>query len=290
MGEFKGNSDINAQSIDLGDDLLENTSRNVLAANSFENIGELLENAKIFIGEGFLDDAKKVLHQVIILDPQNSMGRQLLDEVYESEMKFIFGEGADPRPVPAGVRERQLREEKEVSEEGQLRKLVSKLDEDLQLHLDGSDSLFANAEELEQFSRRLIRDLDSSMGLAQDWVDLGIAFLEMNLYSIAVRLFTQACGNVDPHSEEGRKTYLSSAGLLALALMLDDKPFEAIGKLQPLLKDQDLTHYEKINIFYLMGRNYELVKNNEMAFRYYQQVLKIDAHYRDTEHRIRVVC
>ncbi len=107
----------------------------------------------------------------------------------------------------------------------------------------------------------------------QDWVDLGIAFLEMDFYQIAVRLFTGACRKID--SEMQGEQSLSATSLLAFSLILLGRPYEAISALQPLLRDVDLKAEQKIELYYLMGRTYDLLKKDELALR-----------YRDVEYRV----
>ena len=98
--------------IDLGEDLVEKTrmlpilnrpkgssseSPVDLVQKSIpttpETIEDRLQTAKILINEGFLEEAKKQLHQILIAHPGNSFAQRFLEDIQKIELKTIFGEG-----------------------------------------------------------------------------------------------------------------------------------------------------------------------------------------------------
>jgi hypothetical protein len=140
---------------------------------------------------------------------------------------------------------------------------------------------------MSSFCSRIEQDLSQSP--IQDWIDLGIAFLEMDLYEIAVRLFSGACRRIEPDVQSDSEVALSATCLLALSLILVGRPFDAISKIQPLLGDVNIRKEQKAELFYLMGRTYESMKKFLLAVQFYRQVIEIDAQYRDVDRRIRQI-
>lgn len=278
--------------IDLGDDLLEKTSvisqkdpevePETISSGSTE---DLLQSAKILVNEGLLEDAKRVLRRIIVSDSENEIARQELNRIHEIELKQIFGE-EERRPL----RGKQLPPLQEFDSESVMRKL----DQDLNLGVFSNAihsvsleqlSLFQDPDFFQGFYQQLEKDLQGS--LAQDWIDLGIAFLEMDLFTIAARLFLGACRRIDVSDSNSREMELSATCLLALSLILSERPYEAISKIQPFLGDADLKQEQRVELFYLMGRTYESMSKIEPAYQFYRQVQELDSHYRDVDLRIR---
>src|SRR5437899_2675476 len=54
-------------------------------------------SAKILLGEGLLEEAKKVLRRILVRDAQYTPAILALREIHESELKQIFGDGPQPR-------------------------------------------------------------------------------------------------------------------------------------------------------------------------------------------------
>ncbi|MEO7163283.1 MAG: hypothetical protein ABI041_10225, partial [Bdellovibrionia bacterium] len=293
--------------VDLGEDLLEKTamipgltaptaqdplkvsSPLDIPAGDTGSIEDLLHSAKILVDEGLVEDAKKILHQILIVDSTNKAALEALGGIQKEELKYLLRE--DPTPQRKRPLERNPQVKAKVQELDP-EELMRKLDQDLGLGIFAQNvpvalasdlSLFQNPEEMEAFTLKLEKNLAG--GNIQDWVDLGIAFLEMDFYQIAVRLFTGACRKID--SEVLGEQSVSATGLLALALILLGRPFEAISKLQPLLRDVEIKADQKVELYYLMGRTYESLKKMDIALHFYQQVMKIDARYRDVEYRVR---
>ena len=238
---------------------------------------ELLENAKILLNEGLLEEAKKTLRQILISFPGHVSARDMLDQIQDDELQQIFL--SDEGPFVSRL---SASKQPEVDSE----ELMKRLDQDLRLGVFDTDvpsvgiesfSLFQDEKAMEKFILKLEKDMVGAT--SRDLLDLGIAFLEMDLYSIAARLFKLDC------SREGAP--LAATALWALSLILLCKPFEAIAKMQPVLRNTDLKNLDKIEFFYLMGRAYEVLKEFPLASQFYQQVVDLDAGYRDSEWRLR---
>jgi tetratricopeptide (TPR) repeat protein len=287
----------NGTRIDLGSDLIESSESHSTIPQEYSDftgfhdlsevggVADLFQSAKILTNEGFAEDAKKILRQILIVDPSHAAARKLLNDIHELELKQIFISDESTRPYR--LRQPEIRES-EVDADA----VMHLLDRDLKLGIFGEESsqvrvhqlsLFADGQALEEFLVKVEGDLAGSP--ARDWVDLGIAFLEMDFYEIAIRLFSGAARKAS--SDIASEIKISANCLLALALILADRPYEAISELQPLIRDTEILYEEKIEIFYLMARTYEAMKKWDLAFGFYMQVKDIDPHYRDIDYRLR---
>ncbi len=291
--------------VDLGDDLLEDspaishpslesTARapvDAQVSDSFTSqkvdVVELLESAEILRKEGFPRDAKKVLHQVLIRHPGHLRAQTLLADLQNAELKEIL---EDRDPVRSARISRDF-----FSEEEDPDALLRKLDQELQLGLfrvlDHSEAILPEGYEDSgsELSENLIREVEQKCsGLSvSDLTDLGIGFLEMELSQVATYLFTRASLELDPDHPEGQLLSRSIIGLLALSLLHQGRAYEAFFHLQPLVSDFEIRNEDKLELFYLLGRAYELMNKNSLAFEFYLQVWSIDPQYRDVERRLR---
>ena len=295
---------ISGTRVDLGEDLVEETapllvpkvkreinpildSLNITEVTP-ENISDIIESAKILMNESLLDDAKKLLHQVLIVAPDHIVARKYLNDIHDEELKQIFGDRS-PSRYQKEENSSYLKEDPE--------QLIRKLDLDLGLGLFSGSfataplselSLFKDDVELEAYGDRIEHDLFSAP--VKDWIDLGIAFLEMDLYPISIRLFSGACRRLTLDSEQNIESALSATSLLALSLIMAGRPYEAASELQPLLMDLDVPNERKAELYYLMGRIYEIMKNAEFAKKFFTQVREIDPAYRDVSSRMKGLC
>jgi tetratricopeptide (TPR) repeat protein len=284
--------------IDLGDDLVDQTAvipgvalstgaksapdpANIPAGEA-GSIEDLLHSAKILADEGLADDAKKILRQILIIDSGNQSALEAAKRIQQEELKALFRDE---------VRPSSLRKSTKNVPEFDSEEVMKKLDRDLGLgifsenlpfSLSEERSLFQNKEEIEA----LIENLEKKLATAsmQDWIDLGIGFLEMEFHEVAVRLFSGACRKIE--SEIRSVQSVSATSLLAYTLIQMGRPFDAISKLQPLLRDVEIKLEQKVEIYYLMGRTYESLKKLDLARHFYSQVSKIDSRYRDVERRL----
>jgi len=289
--------------IDLGDDLVEKTAiLQMPGFNTSENEGESaipeilseplpsnpaeiadeLESAKILMGEGLIEEAKKILRRIILADSNHPAARQRLEEIHEIELKQIFGD--DSRPT-----RRQRTDLKNAPDLSKVNaeEIMRQLDQDLRLGvfeenvlgetLGASMSLFQDQQAMKEFGERIDRDMAAMS--SSDRTDLGVAFLEMGLYDLANRQFKSA--SRDPEKN------LAAVGLMAYSLILAGRHFEAKLGIEPLLGDTELSNEQKVDFFYLMGRSCEGLKKKAEALHWYTQTRQVDATYRDVQERMR---
>ena len=274
--------------VDLGEDLLEKIDHGGGTSTSSSRGGSLEESfhsAQILLQEGFRADAKRELRQILMRDPGFLEAQKLLDQMNEAELKSVLeGHSLSSRSGHSVTSEEAW--DAEV--------LMRRLDAELELGIftDAPPSV-----KLSQFSmfqdqtllQEYVESLEKELAQAEpkDWIDLGIGFLEMELSSIAIRLFAGAQKRAEKSEEAlSRDLLLSATSLLALTLLQEGKPYEAFSQLQPLLHDLDISIEKKVELYYLVGRSFEAMRKFEMAQEFYSQVIKIDPKYRDTSNRL----
>ncbi|MBS1963946.1 MAG: hypothetical protein JST04_17170 [Bdellovibrionales bacterium] len=273
--------------VDLGDDLLQTRTterpkpESPLAPETVsepsgpaatDSIEELLLNAKIQIREDFLEDAKKTLRRVMRMSPGNLAARDRLEEIQRIEIKRLLGQ--DDQPTGGGFRAKKKKAEL-VSDDGD--SVAAALERELGPAPGPEATQFPNDDALAAFLGNL--ELLLAGASTQDRIDLGIGFLEMEFYEVAVRMFRGAAA-ADPGDRRAR-------GLLATAWVAKGNGFEAMLEIESLVADQSAPSEEKIDYGYLAGRAQELMGNFEMAIRWYRAVLQVQAGYRDAEDRLR---
>ena len=287
-----GKNDKTDTAIDLGDDLLEKTvaifsspektSTHTIEAQarSHETLDEQVASAEILLNEGLIEDAKKLLRRVILQDSGKHSAHKLLEQIHEVELKQIFGTEPAPR----------YRKKPEGNSSGldliDSEQIMRDLDKDLRLGVfddaEGGDSslaslsLFKNPKSLEEFADKI--DVEYAESSARDRLDLGIAFTEMGLYELAIRQFRAAQRSAD--------FAFPATALLAYAMILGGRAYEALLTMESTLGDSDLTAVEKIEFVYLTGRANENLKRFELAIQWYREVHSIDPDYRDHRERL----
>ena len=272
--------------IDLGDDLLETIDHWGAPSDLVDaSLEESFHSAQILMQEGFLADAKRELRQILIKNPDHLEAQKLLQHMNEAELKnALEGNWVQPRLSP-------LKSSEDFEDvEG----LMHRLDAELELGIFTETSspvklnqlsLFQDQALLQEYGTQLEKEL--SQASPKDWIDLGIGFLEMELSSLAIRLFAGAQRQAEKEDEASSKDLrLSATSLLALALLQEGKPYEAYSQIQPLLHDLDLSMEKKVELYYLVGRSFESMRKYEIAQEFYSQVMKIDPKYRDTSNRL----
>lgn len=266
--------------VDLGDDLLEPTRE--MPASKAESLRETdladqLQSAKILMSEGLLDEAKRILRKILIADSRRLAARELLREIHEIELKQLFGEGPLRR-----FRNQSQRQVENVSEAA-IDEVMRDLDQDLKLGMFNKSSSTHSLAPLE--------DLELS---GQNRIDLGIAFLEMGHYELAVRhlkvafqyFLEESVNEVHVSVENISLNILVATSLLAYALILAERPYEAAQVLQEQIQNSSISCENQLEFLYLMGRAYEAMNQEELAKNSYLQVAHVDRAYRDVGSRL----
>ncbi len=275
--------------VDLGDDLLEKT-----AVISRGEIQHDFESAKIFSQEGLLEDAKKVLRQILVKDPTNPEARGLLEKIQVGEVQEILVSESPKRPVSAVER---LRESQVKTESVDL--IVKKLDDDFGLNLQelqekGKET--AGGETLHQFDfqKSLTDAVTRALPTlrAEDKQDLGIAFLEMGFHLLALTCFDAARKHWEWRyaldSDGTAMTRWISAAILQVITHLQLKHgFEGTQLLEPMIQRGDIPLQHRAELYYWLGRSAEEVDQGHIARGYYAQVWILSEAYRDVAERLK---
>jgi tetratricopeptide (TPR) repeat protein len=163
--------------------------------------------------------------------------------------------------------------------------IIRRLDADLRLQQDPPVQLDEAAQWLQM--EKVLRGAPPI-----DWIDLGIACFEMELYALALQLFSGAARTLDRDLyPEALVTaqLLSGQALLALA-----RPLDAIESLQPLLKNESVSPDQRLECAYLLGLAYETCADSDSsssealawAQHFYEQVVSERRSYRDANERL----
>ena len=271
---------------DLGDDLLREDFGDRIAASADsarqESPEERVHSAEILHREGLTEEAKKILHSVLISHPQHSSARAKLKDIHDLELQQILGESADapPRKTPSlfhGTSGTVWIDPETV---------IRRLDEDLELGLNKL-SLFEHEQDLQQFEAALEASLEAGApSTVQDRIDLGVGFFEMDLFAMALKQWDAAERKLFMLDNEVHGQRLSVAALRALALVLLGRPYEAGAAIQPILRDSEVSSESKTELFYLMGRAAQAQGNLAGAVSWYAKTAEAAPFYRDARDRL----
>jgi tetratricopeptide (TPR) repeat protein len=279
MGDDKDAGRDDQTQVDLAEDLLEKTRVTDTHSASQKKTSEeqpleiSLETAKILYSEGFLEEAKKNLWALLRKNPEDVAARKLLDKIQTHELEKILQ--FEERGARLG---RQRRSESFSSEE-----VLQRLDADLDLGLGGSE-LPSKESQIRLSLGSHQKKIDNLS--AQERLDLTVAFMEAGFHQNALQQIDavlkkeRAC----PVSDE--KTLLSAGYLKVHLYLLQKMPFDAIAFLESFIRELECDHVKKIDLFYMTGRAYEMMKKRVSAAQWYTEVEVIDPKYRDVQERL----
>ncbi len=288
--------------VDLGDDLLAAKTRMIdLALDMTEPGPQSLENrhsrplelsevsgqyqsAAILLREGMLEEAKRVLRRILLVDERHAPSRKLLEEIHERELKQMFASSGHTRPIRRPNARRGQDSAPVTSDDPDV--VLDALDRELGL---GLARQAAEPPPLSLFREFEAESPASVPGIgAQDRIDLGVAFFEMGFVELAIRQFEFACKAilVGPGGPGSEDSLIAGTGLLARAQIEGGHAFQATLNIEPLLRDMEVSHAKKLELLYLMGRACEELKQPDQAALWYGQVGQLDSEYRDVRARV----
>lgn len=264
--------------VDLGDDLVTQPQdvapKEPEAAKPREETpDDLLRSAEILVGEGLVDEAKKILRRLLIQHPETTIAKKRLEEIQESEIKKIFLEsvprkryGADTESLEANLK----RNREDVLEQ---------LEKDLKLSGDSKRIGFELDETFLDFYQELEAQMAKPPGATvADRLDLGFALFEMGLYGLACKQFEMAIPDVDRG--------LEAASWFGFSLLMAERPFEVVLALEPFVQDTRIPEAVRAEFVYLTARAFEMMKNFEQSIFFLQIVETWVPGYRDALDRI----
>ncbi len=244
----------------------ENTSENSKKKRPLDvtrtSVSSDVESAKILFSEGLFEEAKKILYQIMLREPEQKKARALLDQILAQEQKALFESSSRSAPKPP-----KLENPNEI---------LKKLNADLDLHLDLTDF------DPEKENWRTEGELSP-----RERYDLGVAFSEMGCYLDAIRELKLAERRI-----RLEQTFLGELGVSIVTLYSEclvhaGRAFDAKTYLEPILAEPDLKHEEKIGLFYVMGLVEEALGQIASSKGWFQKVVNENAHFRDAAFRLK---
>lgn len=249
---------ITGTSVDLAEDLLAEPTEAYAPLEVATPTDDPMQNARILRQEGFFEEAKHLLHQILVHDPGRVDARKMLSEIHHQECDDLFKSAAPP-PLPSRKNPDLI-----------IDQLISDLDIDM-------SSLIAG-ETLTEWRKHLA--LTSSRGSFQDALDLAVAFYEMGAFELSVEVIR---GSIDSDSQARLgKQFLLAANYLSLK-----KEMDTILICDEMIGDRDYPWTDKIHFVYLKARAFESMNKYTEAKKQYDLALSVDPNYRDTQVRLK---
>ena len=225
---------------------------------------EEVESAKILFQEDLIEEAKKVLHRVLINHPEHRRARALLEQIHQSEYDGILKQTGSARS-----RKTKLENPEAV---------IAALEEELGLRNQNSDAPDPGTAAWVHGTRNS----------PQERFDLGVAFFEMGCFKDALIELEEGLRLIRLQQSELGPLGVSVAALLAEALIELGEAFSAKSFLIPLLAEPELSEDSKLPLFYLMGRTEDSLGRKAEARAWYRRVLDADPWFRDADFRARI--
>ncbi|MGE4231951.1 MAG: tol-pal system YbgF family protein [Bacteriovoracia bacterium] len=260
-------------SIDLGEDLLHPDKQQSTADIApVSDAANQLEQAEILEKENLYDDAKKILRKILIQKKASSdlirKAQDLLDKIHLTEEKQLLHT------------EKKFFSEVDNYDKIDVARLIAKLDYDLRLDFQKEQvqvipDLFKDKDSLEKYIES-IHALDLSFA---EQKDLGIAFLVMDIYPIALALFEVLARN--------EKFRIEATYLIGVCLLQANRAVEATIRLAPMVKDVSLDEQNRCDFLYLMGRAFEMLGDKRKAKEFFKKIYKAIPRYKDVSEKIK---
>ncbi len=249
--------------------MAENTGKNTSPPFSIQadapTLEEDLASAEILFQESLVEEAKKLLHKMLMVRPGFPQALDLLKKIHDSEVSALLKVGPNPSPKPGGFEDPEA--------------VIRRLEKDLCIQIEGGGREFDAS--VENWRHPEVQDPLQAF-------DLGVAFFEMGCYRDAIRQLTDAVRKIRVTQSSLGEHGVAAAALSAESMIALGEAYEAAAWLTPMLNELDLSHEKKIPFFYLMGRAEELLNHRIEAKSWYQKVMEVDPLYRDVPFRIRI--
>jgi tetratricopeptide (TPR) repeat protein len=224
-----------------------------------------VESAKILFQEGLLDEAKKILHRIIISHPSYAKASMLLKEIQKTELDHILNRSH------ASSDRKKLEDPENI---------LRKLEADLGISID------SRMVALDSTQEHWIHSMELG---SRERLDLAIAFFEMGCYRDADRELIEALRIFRVENSSLDESGVSIVALRAESLIRLEEAFEAKMFLAPILNEPEISHELKLPLYYLAARSEELLGGRAEAKAWLQKVMDIDPLFRDANFRIRLL-
>jgi len=239
---------------------------------------DALEEVEFFISQGEYGEARALLQEQLQRLPNHPLLLERLREV-----DSLARAAAVPTAQESGTRALPKAADAQAAEDRSydIAEILAELDE-LEMPAPAADPHQVSVDQVfEQFKAGVAAQISESD--AATHYDLGVAYREMGLFNDAISEFQLAAR--DP----GRECVCNSM-IGTIHLQLGDVE-SAIDAFIRALHASHRTKEQEIALNYEIGECYEARRNSDQALYYFQNVARIDSHYRDprgsVEERIR---
>ncbi|MBU6153489.1 MAG: hypothetical protein KGP28_04225 [Bdellovibrionales bacterium] len=227
---------------------------------------EEVESAKILFQEGLLEEAKRILHRVLISHPSFGRAKRLLQEIRNSELDLLLNRSTSSSPDRFRIEDPEA--------------ILRKLGSDLGILVDREAGSIDPKRENWSHSPPL---------QPRERFDLAVAFFEMDCFRDAVRELEEALRQVRLENSILDELGISMVALQAESLICMEEAFEAKMFLAPILNESEISHELKLPLYYLAARSEEMLGARIEAKAWLEKVMEIDPLFRDANFRIRLL-
>lgn len=285
------------EKIDLGDDLLDGTTRMISGVMAGQPTAvlepgtmreaprpgeraqapspkiepQLDEKTLILKGDCYLEEkkyhlARKAYRHALALGADEKSIREKLREIRKREMPDSFSSTQSSE------------DNKNISSE----EILQRLERDFALDEFSAVTAEEKRELLESLSAvRAQIDLSPEPPDERTKLDLGIAYFEVGFFEEAEAYFQQIALSQDPALR------VDAEYLLAKCYESSGRYAQALALLKRLGERRDCGEQEKIPVYYALGELLERMKQPDRARKYYERVAKLDRHYRNIQDKLK---
>ncbi|MCO5142648.1 MAG: hypothetical protein M9962_06120 [Oligoflexia bacterium] len=268
----------NDEVIDLGDDLLEDSTRDLVQSTRGAGTTQLYHDIKSDLSDKNKDKeidseyllkkadrylakrnyylARKLLRFALLKGGDESFIREKLREIRKLELPSGMYASSSSDEITTGSKE-----------------ILEKLEHDFDLNLDIDEAMQKTASELDFSIDQVWKTIDS-----QTVLDFAVGLYEMGLYEKMEELTQRAIN-------EGMVDSFKAYYLLAMGKIANNDYPGAISILKRLSKDLSKSEEEKISIYYSLGEVFEKTNQNKRSQSFYQKVAQIDSNYRNIKNK-----
>jgi len=129
---------------------------------------------------------------------------------------------------------------------------------------------------LGEFKRRMKEQMGSMA--AEERYQLGVSYMEMGLYEEALEEFEHTL----EHKVLGQKT----REWMARCLLELERPREIVLLLQTRLDAETYPRKSMVELYYVLGQAYEMLKAWDLALDAFTKVYQLDGEFRDVQARL----
>lgn len=228
----------------------------------FTDIKDALEKAQILINEELYQDAKKILYKVLSINIDQSEAKALLNEIQKIEINLLL---SDPKNENKNFKKDFIHKDDVIFQ--LQKKLNISLTEAVDSKKDGIEKIIKSTSKyLNKYNDR-------------EKLDLAIAFYEMEIYEATIDILEKIKNN--------SKFYLSAFLIICKTLIVSNRAIEAVVKLEPFIKRNDLNENDRCSVYYMMGLAFEKLEDIKRANEYYRHVYQLNSKFKDVADKIK---